>query len=63
MASRREVKRYKANLSDELHSAALYETLAKVEQDGTRKQVYSELARSERDHALVWAEQAESQRT
>ena len=56
MASRREVKRYKANLSDELHSAALYETLAKVEQDGARKQVYSELARSERDHAQVWAD-------
>jgi vacuolar iron transporter family protein len=56
MASKHEVKRYRANLSDELHSAALYETLAKVEKDDTRKQVYSELARSEREHAHVWAE-------
>jgi VIT1/CCC1 family predicted Fe2+/Mn2+ transporter len=56
MASKHEVKRYRANLSDELHSAALYETLAKVEKDDTRKQVYSDLAKSERDHAQVWAD-------
>src|ERR1700737_573821 len=56
MASKHEVKRYRANLSDELHSAALYETLAKVEEDDTRKQVYRELARSEREHAQVWAD-------
>jgi VIT1/CCC1 family predicted Fe2+/Mn2+ transporter len=56
MASKHEIKRFRANLSDELHSAALYETLANVEEDGTRKQVYSDLARSEREHAQVWAE-------
>ena len=56
MASKHEIKRFRANLSDELHSAALYETLAKVEEDDTRKQVYSDLARSERQHAQVWAE-------
>jgi len=56
MASRQEVKRYRANLADELHSAALYDTLAKVEKDDTRKQVYSDLANSEREHAQVWAE-------
>jgi vacuolar iron transporter family protein len=56
MASKHEIKRFRANLSDELHSAALYETLAKVEKDDTRKQVYGELARSERDHAQVWAD-------
>ncbi|SIO69815.1 Predicted Fe2+/Mn2+ transporter, VIT1/CCC1 family [Burkholderia sp. GAS332] len=56
MASKHEVKRYRANLSDELHSAALYETLAKVERDDTRKQVYRDLAKSERDHAQVWAD-------
>jgi hypothetical protein len=56
MASKHEVKRYRANLSDELHSAALYETLAKVEGDDTRKQVYRDLAKSERDHAQVWAD-------
>jgi len=56
MAPKNEVRRYRANLSDELHSAALYETLAKVEEDDTRKQVYSNLAKSEREHAQVWAD-------
>lgn len=56
MASKHEVKRYKANLSDELHSAALYETLARVEPDDKRKQVYRELAEAERKHAQVWAD-------
>lgn len=59
MASKQEVKRYKANLSDELHSAALYETLAAVEKDATRKDVFSELAASERQHARVWADKLE----
>ncbi|MGF6641499.1 VIT1/CCC1 transporter family protein [Paraburkholderia sp. 35.1] len=56
MATKHEVKRYKANLSDELHSAALYETLAQVEKDETRKQVYQDLAQSEHSHAQVWAD-------
>ena len=56
MASKEELKRYRSNLSDELHSAALYETLAKVEKDVTRKGVFAELATSEREHAKVWAD-------
>ncbi|MFM0441308.1 VIT1/CCC1 transporter family protein [Paraburkholderia strydomiana] len=56
MASKQEINRFKANFSDELHSAALYETLASVEKDETRKQVYSDLAKSEREHAQLWAE-------
>jgi len=56
MASKQEIKRYRANFSDELHSAALYETLANVEKDDIRKQVYHDLARSEREHAQVWAD-------
>jgi vacuolar iron transporter family protein len=56
MASAYELKRYRANLADELHSAALYETLAKVEPDGERKRVFAELAASERKHAGVWAD-------
>jgi rubrerythrin len=43
-------------LSDERDSAALYETLADAEHDVERKQVYTELAASERDHAQVWSE-------
>jgi vacuolar iron transporter family protein len=56
MASRHELKRYRRNLADELHSAALYETLAHVEKDGDRKQIFGELATSERQHAKVWAD-------
>jgi VIT1/CCC1 family predicted Fe2+/Mn2+ transporter len=56
MASRSELKRFRTNLSDELDSAALYETLADAERDADRKQVYAELAASERDHARVWSE-------
>src|ERR1700676_1604780 len=56
MASKEELKRYRSNLSDELHSAALYETLAKVEKDDTRKGVFADLATSEREHARVWAD-------
>ncbi|MCC8396935.1 VIT1/CCC1 transporter family protein [Paraburkholderia sp. MMS20-SJTR3] len=60
MATKHEVRRYKANLSDELHSAALYETLASVEKDQTRKQVYQDLAQSEHSHAQVWADKLKS---
>lgn len=56
MASKSELKRFRINLSDELDSAALYETLAGAERDSERKQVYAELAASERDHARVWSE-------
>src|SRR5471032_3221626 len=55
MASHQELKRFRANLADELHSAALYETLTKVEKDSTRKEVFAELAASEREHAKIWA--------
>lgn len=60
MASKHELKRYRANLTAELHSAALYETLARVETDSARKQVFGELAQSERQHAQVWADRLRS---
>ena len=56
MASRRELKRYRAHLADERHSAAIYETLSVVEKDINRKQVFGELAAAERTHAQVWAD-------
>ncbi|MEX3943549.1 VIT1/CCC1 transporter family protein [Paraburkholderia sp. BR10937] len=56
MASRKELKRYRAHLADERHSAAIYETLAHVEKDSDRKQVFGELAAAERTHAKVWAD-------
>jgi vacuolar iron transporter family protein len=60
MASKRELKRYKTNLADELESAALYETLAHVEADKQRAAVFSELAASERGHAQVWIDKLQS---
>ncbi|GLU31811.1 VIT1/CCC1 transporter family protein [Trinickia caryophylli] len=60
MASKQEIKRYRANLTDELHSAALYDTLARVERDSVRKDVFRELAKSEREHARVWASKLEA---
>jgi VIT1/CCC1 family predicted Fe2+/Mn2+ transporter len=54
MASRHELKRYRTNLADELDSAALYETLAHVEKNATRRNVFQQLADSERAHAQVW---------
>jgi VIT1/CCC1 family predicted Fe2+/Mn2+ transporter len=56
MASKSELKRFRSNLSDELDSAALYETLAGAERDTERAQLYTELAASECDHARVWSE-------
>ncbi|WP_250501093.1 VIT1/CCC1 transporter family protein [Caballeronia sp. GAWG1-5s-s] len=56
MASKQELKRYRANLADELHSAALYETLARVEARADRKRIFAELAASEKQHAQVWAD-------
>jgi VIT1/CCC1 family predicted Fe2+/Mn2+ transporter len=55
MASKAELKRFRSNLSDEYDSAALYETLAQAERDRERRQVYEQLAVSEREHARVWA--------
>ena len=56
MASVQEIKRYRTNLADELHSAVLYETLARIERNTDRKHVFAELAASERKHAGVWAD-------
>jgi vacuolar iron transporter family protein len=60
MASKHELKKYRTNLTDELHSAALYGTLAHVEKDNARKQVFGELAQSERQHAQVRADKLRS---
>lgn len=56
MASKQELRRYRLNLADELHSAELYETLARVEKRADRKRLFDELAASEKQHAQVWAD-------
>ncbi|CAB3773007.1 VIT1/CCC1 transporter family protein [Paraburkholderia humisilvae] len=54
MATRHEIKRFRMNLADELDSAALYDTLARVEKDPARRTVFTQLANSEREHANIW---------
>lgn len=56
MLGKKDFKRYRRNLIDELHSAAIYETLARVEVDSVRKNTFAELAASERRHAQVWVD-------
>lgn len=46
--------RYLANIRAEVDSAALYDTLADVEPDGTVAEVYRRLAATERAHADHW---------
>lgn len=56
MASKRELKRFRTNLADELDSASLYETLADYEGDPSKADVFRQLASAERRHAQVWAD-------
>ncbi|ACC74345.1 VIT1/CCC1 transporter family protein [Paraburkholderia phymatum] len=56
MASAKELRRYRAYLADERHSAAIYEALAKVEADNHRRQIFADLAAAERAHAKVWSD-------
>lgn len=60
MASRQELKRFRHHLADELDSAAVYETLAKIERDAARSKVFAELAASEREHAQIWRDKLEA---
>ncbi|WP_085317870.1 VIT1/CCC1 transporter family protein, partial [Derxia lacustris] len=48
--------RWRANLRDELDSAALYEALAGAEADPQRAGVFRELAQAERTHAGFWVQ-------
>src|SRR5690348_15822526 len=49
-----DLKRFRANLRDELHGAAVYDALAAAEHDPIRKDVYRQLAEAEREHADHW---------
>ncbi|WP_084545156.1 VIT1/CCC1 transporter family protein [Derxia gummosa] len=52
--------RWRANLGDELDSAALYDALAGVEPHPERAEVFRELARAERAHADFWVRRLEA---
>ncbi len=59
MATRKEIKRYKANLADELNSAAIYRILASNEKSPEFAEIYRRLADTEQGHAAAWAERLE----
>jgi VIT1/CCC1 family predicted Fe2+/Mn2+ transporter len=60
MISRHDIKRYRANLFDELNSAALYRALAAKENNEELAEVYRRLADTEQEHADAWAQRLEA---
>jgi vacuolar iron transporter family protein len=54
VASDEDLKRYKANLRDELDGAALYTAIAAAEPDPLRKDLFLQLAQAEAKHAELW---------
>jgi VIT1/CCC1 family predicted Fe2+/Mn2+ transporter len=55
-ATREEIRRYQANLDDEIDGIAIYRILAEAEKDPERKRIFAELAVVEERHANVWRE-------
>ncbi len=51
-----QIQRYRDNLQDEIDGAALYRAMAEHEPDPGRKDVFSQLADAENEHAAVWRE-------
>ena len=54
MPSRADIKRYKANLQEEIDVAALYDSLAEAEQDDGVADIYRRIAQSEGRHVDFW---------
>jgi len=53
-ADREQVRQWQANLDDEINGIAIYQLLAKVEQDPDRRTIFEELAEVEEHHAKVF---------
>lgn len=51
-----DIKRYRANLRDELDGAVLYTQIAAAEPDPVRKDLFLQLAQAEARHAGIWRE-------
>lgn len=60
MASKQDIRRFRANLLDELNSAALYRDLAANEKNEELAEVYQRLADTEQEHAESWAKRLEA---
>jgi VIT1/CCC1 family predicted Fe2+/Mn2+ transporter len=52
--SREDIRRYQANLDDEIDGIAIYQMLADAERDPERQRIFVELAAVEERHANVW---------
>jgi len=59
MTKSKEISRYRENLHKEIDGAALYNTLADLEQKPELADVYRRLAASEEKHAQVWEKRLE----
>lgn len=53
-ATPEDIRRFQANLDDEINGIAIYEMLRDAEPDPKRKQIFTELAEVEVHHADVW---------
>ncbi|MEO8457146.1 MAG: VIT1/CCC1 transporter family protein [Chloroflexota bacterium] len=51
---RGDLRRYQANLDDEIDGIAIYEMLSALEKDPERRRIFDELTAVERHHADVW---------
>ena len=60
MAKPEDLARYRANLQDEIDSAALYRTLADVESQPQLAEVYRRLATVEERHAQFWEQRLQA---
>src|SRR2546423_992885 len=60
MAERQDFARYRANLQDEIDSAALYRTLADIEAQPQLAEVYRRLAIVEERHAGFWEQRLQA---
>lgn len=60
MAKAEDLARYRANLQDEIDSAALYRTLAEVEPQPPLAEVYRRLAMVEERHAGFWEQRLQA---
>jgi VIT1/CCC1 family predicted Fe2+/Mn2+ transporter len=54
MTAENDIKRFQANLRDELDGAALYTEIAAAEPDPLRKDLFLQLAQAESKHANLW---------
>ncbi len=53
-ATRDDIRRFQANLDDEINGIAIYHMLRDAEPDAKRKEIFTELAEVEVHHANVW---------